>query len=109
YIDPAFQFDLIKQTLSQHQPISRYKKSISRQSVKINKTIYQSLLNFGEDYVNETGWTDFYNKIKDMNDDVDILSLHMHDKETNKGTTFHFDKECNALISVILPVELSSR
>jgi hypothetical protein len=109
FIDPAFQFDLVKQTLSHHQPISRYKKSIGRQSVKINKTIYQSLLHFGEDYVNKTGWTDFYKKIKDMNDDVDILSLYMHDKETNRGTTFHFDNDCKALISVILPVELSSR
>lgn len=109
YIDPAFQFDLIKQTLYQHQPISRYKKSIGRQSVKINKTIYQSMLHFGEDYVDATGWADFYKKIKDMNDDVDILSLYMHDKETNKGTTFHFDSDCKTLIAVILPVEISSR
>jgi hypothetical protein len=77
--------------------------------VKINKAIYQNLLHFGKDYVTKTGWADFHKKIKDMDDDVDILSLYIHDKETNKGTTFHFDRECKALISVILPFELSSR
>ena len=109
YVDPAFNYDIIKQTLSKYQPVSRYKKSIGRQSVKINKVIYQSILHFGQDYVNKTGWADFYEKIKNMDDEIDILSLYIHDKETNEGTTYHFDNDGKALINIIAPVELSSR
>jgi len=109
YVDPAFHFDLIKQVLADQEPISRYKKSISRQSVGINKMIYKSVQHFGEDYIIKTGWQAFYEKIKDMNDDEDILSLYLHEKGTRNGTTYHFDNEGKRLISVIVPVELSSR
>lgn len=49
YVDPAFQFALVKQILSQYEPLVKYVKLIGRQSVAINKMIYQSILHFGED------------------------------------------------------------
>lgn len=109
YVDPAFQFDLIKQTLSLYQPARRYKKSIGRQSVKSNKLIYETMLRSRDEHLNATGWADFYTKIKDMNDDDDILSLYLHNKETNRGTTYYFDKEGKVLLGVIVPIEQSGR
>ena len=109
YVDPALNFVLVKQILAKHQPCTRYKRSIGRQSVELNKIIYKSIQHFGEEFVNKTGWKDFYEKIKGMNDDDDILSLYIQEKGTDKGTTYHFDTDGKTLISIIVPAELSSR
>lgn len=105
YVDPAFQFDLIKQIISQYEPDSRYKKSTGKQSVRINKVLYQGFLHYGQEYVDKTGWSEFYNKIKDMNDDINIISLYLHGKEANRGTTFYFDEGCKILLAKIVPVD----
>lgn len=105
YIDPAYHFDIVIQTLAKYEPINRYIKSIGRQSVSINKSIYHSCIYFGQEYLNKSGWTEFYDKIKYMNDDEDILSLYIQEKGTNQGTTYHFDKEGKKIISIIVPVD----
>ena len=64
YVDPAFELDLIKQTLASHQPTGRYRRSIGRQSVRINKAIYQSIQHVGKDYVQNTGGLGFMKKSK---------------------------------------------
>lgn len=107
YIDPAYHYEAVKQVIAGYEPANLYTKSIGLQSVAINKMIYQSIIHFGENYAAKTGWTDFYDKIKEMNDNEDILSLYIHEKGTNKGTTYHFDKDGKKLINIIVPVELS--
>lgn len=106
-VDTAFQFELVKQILSQYAPLDRYIKWVGRQSVAINKVIYQSILHFGDDYAQKTGWTDFHEKIKSMDDDEEILSLYLQEKGTNRGTTYYIDNSGKRLISVVIPVDIS--
>jgi hypothetical protein len=106
YQDPAYQLELIRQTLAKYQPLNNFKKSISRQSVGIHKAIYQSVQQIGEEYVEKTGWKSFYQRIVDVNDNKEILSLYVHDKKTQKGTTYHFDAEAKELIGTVVYVDL---
>ena len=109
YVDPEFHIELVKEILRKYQPLDKYIKSIGRQSVDINKMIYQSILEFGADYAQKTGWTDFYEKIKNRNENEEILSLYLQEKGTNKGTTYYMDNGGNHLISVVVPMDISSR
>jgi hypothetical protein len=109
YVDPAFEFEMVKQLLDTFLPRSRFISSISRKSVAINKVIYQSVLQIGQWYADDSGWTDFYEKIQHLNDNEPILGLYVQDRETNQGITYHFDKDGKTLISTIVPVSINSR
>lgn len=103
YIDQEFNLELIRKTILQHDPNKECKKSIGHNTVGLTREIYNGLTTEDQKkYFDIIGWTDLKNKITQKSDKEPLLSPYMHNKKTNKATTYYFDQEANELLGQII-------
>jgi hypothetical protein len=103
YIDPAFEYDLIKAIVKKLDPERSFIKSIGRgNDVSITKKIYRGLVSpDSQDYYRVVGWDELEKTISSRPENEKLLTLYIHDKQTNSGTTFYFNNEVTELLGQV--------
>lgn len=103
YVAPELSFELIKDAISQYDPCNACSKSIGHNSVGLTRKIYEGLTtDTSKDFFKINGWVDFKNNISAKDENEPLLSLHLHNRQTNSGTTFYFDKEAKTFFGRIV-------
>ena len=103
---PEFQLPLVKQILSQYEPRDKYTRNISWLQSQVHKEAYRD-----REYLNregkmeidleKSGWKKLHRYLVTLDDEEEVLTLSLMDKETRKWTTYYFDRHGREVIAHI--------
>jgi hypothetical protein len=109
YVDPEFELEIIKEIISKLDPNSKCIKSIGHgNNVGLTKNIYDGLTTHSKNFCEVIGWQELRKELETKNDNEDLLSLYLQDKDTKKATTFYFDKEGKLLLGQVTVIDRHS-
>ncbi len=98
YSDPELELPLIKETIKKLDPNNEYKKSIGSNNVGLTRQIYNGLAEHQKMHVEICGWAELKEMIASKSESEPLISLYMHHRTTNSGSTYYFDKDATQLL-----------
>jgi len=109
YSDPKLELPLIKKAIEILDPSNQCKKAIRSNTVALIRDVYNGLTtDENKKHHDVIGWTELKKKIADRDGKEVLISLYLHNRETNSATTCYFDCGASELLGRITIIRKSS-